>query len=131
MSNAVSRRSFIQLAAASAAAAIPIITEAQLAYAQTRGSLTSAPSRDAVMINANENPLGPCASAREAIARITPEGGRYHQDLTEELIHEFATMEKLNPDSIQCYGGSSSPLHYTVLAFTSPIVNTGTRKSSC
>jgi histidinol-phosphate aminotransferase len=121
MSNAVSRRSFIQLAAAaSAAAAIPIITEAQLAYAQTRAKLATASSRDAVMINANENPLGPCASAREAIARITPEGGRYHNDLTEELIHEFATMEKLDPDCIQCYGGSSSPLHYTVLAFTSP-----------
>ena len=120
-SNAVSRRSFIQLAAAaSAAASLPIMTEAQLAYAQVKPRIASAPNRDAVMINANENPLGPSAVAREAIAKITPDGGRYLHDLSDELIHEFATMERLDPTYIDVYGGSSSPLHYTVLAFTSP-----------
>jgi histidinol-phosphate aminotransferase len=117
MPSPVSRRSFIQLAAAASAA---IITEAQLAQAQVRPRIATAASRDAVMINANENPLGPCASARAAIAKITPEGGRYHQDLIDELNQTFAEMEHLDPSFVECYGGSSSPLHYTVLAFTSP-----------
>ncbi len=111
------RRSFIQLAAAASAA---IITEAQLAQAQVRPKLATAPSRDAVMINANENPLGPCNHAREAIAKITSEGGRYHFDLVQELNQTFAEMEHLDASFVECYGGSSSPLHYTVLAFTSP-----------
>ncbi len=113
---ASSRRSFLQLsAAASAAAALRIVTEPMLAAAEH----PVIPS-GAVRINANENPLGPCNSARDAIAAITPNGGRYEWDLTRQLIETFARIEGLKPEYVKAYVGSSEPLHYTVLAYTSP-----------
>ena len=78
-----SRRSFLQVStAASAALALRIVTEPMLAYAQ---ELPYAPV-GGVRINANENPLGPCAAARSAVAAIMPEAGRYRFRLTEELV---------------------------------------------
>ena len=111
-----SRRSFLQISAiASAAAAFPIWTEPMLAGAYEK----SFPD-NAVMINLNENPLGPCDSARQAIAKITPEGGRYLVSVTTGLTRTFAEIEGLKPEYIRPYPGSSDPLHYSVLAFTSP-----------
>src|SRR5260221_13001671 len=58
----VSRRSFVRIAsAASAAALVRITTEADLAFAQRR--ITRDIPADAILINANENPLGACAQA--------------------------------------------------------------------
>ena len=68
-----SRRSFLSLsAAASAALALRIVTEPMLAHARVHSF-----PKDAIRLDANENPLGPSASAREAIAAIVPQGGRY------------------------------------------------------
>jgi len=61
-----SRRSFLSLsAAASAALALRIVTEPMLAHARVHNF-----PKDAIRIDSNENPLGPGASAREAIAAI-------------------------------------------------------------
>ncbi|HET7442826.1 MAG TPA: twin-arginine translocation signal domain-containing protein, partial [Terriglobales bacterium] len=77
-----SRRSFLGAsAAASAAMALRILTEPLLARAE--GKIYP---KNAVIIDANENPLGPCSEARQAIAGIIPQGGRYSLDLTDELI---------------------------------------------
>ncbi|HXN24763.1 MAG TPA: pyridoxal phosphate-dependent aminotransferase [Candidatus Dormibacteraeota bacterium] len=115
----VSRRTFVRTAAiASAGALASITTEADLAYAQRRTA--RAIPDDAVLINANENPLGPCAEACSAMAAVAPKGGRYKFELTQELIKTFADIEGLKPEYIRAYAGSSEPLHYTVLAFTSP-----------
>jgi histidinol-phosphate/aromatic aminotransferase/cobyric acid decarboxylase-like protein len=82
-----SRRSFLQVStAASAALALRIVTEPMLAYAQ---ELPYAPV-GGVRINANENPLGPCAAARSAVAAIMPEAGRYRFRLTEEFVNLYA-----------------------------------------
>jgi histidinol-phosphate aminotransferase len=114
-----SRRSFLQLSsAASAAAALHIVTEPLLAQAQRRPHAINA--GNAVMIDSNENPLGPSQKAREAVASLIAEGGRYHDELTEELINTFAQSEGLSPDQVRLYPGSSGPLHHTVLAYTSP-----------
>ena len=133
-----SRRSFLRLAGAAGIAA-PILTEAHLAWAaqqqsngqlQTHG-LSTAPARqrarmvapppNAVLINANENPLGPCKAACDAIASIAPKGGRYDiDDETGKLTKTFAAQNGLKENYIAVYAGSSEPLHYTVLAFTSP-----------
>ena len=72
------------------------------------------------MIDANENPLGPCTSAREAIVTITPQGGRYLDGLTEDLVNTIAQMEGVKPDYVTVHAGSTVPLHHTVCAFTSP-----------
>ena len=114
-----SRRSFFRLAAAaSAAAAIPVMTESHLAYAQRRRVAREIPP-DAVRIDANENPLGPCSGACATISSLIPQGGRYDYELTDKFIKTFAAMEGLKPEYIMAYAGSSEPLHYTVLAFTS------------
>jgi histidinol-phosphate aminotransferase len=117
-----SRRSFLHLSAAAAAAAtvgVRILTEPMLAAAQARPRLHAAP-KDAVMINANENPLGPCAGACSAISDIAAQGGRYSDWLTDDLIKAFAEAEGLKPEYIRAFPGSSEPLYYTVSAFTSP-----------
>ncbi len=122
-----SRRGFLSYAAL--AAATPILTEAHFAYAADKAAAIAAPDMKVrhaapegmVLINANENPLGPCKAACEAIAAIAPMGGRY--DLygeTEKLTQTFAAQNGLKPEYVSVYAGSSEPLHYTVLAFTSP-----------
>ncbi|MFZ0319025.1 MAG: pyridoxal phosphate-dependent aminotransferase [Candidatus Sulfotelmatobacter sp.] len=110
-----SRRSFLQLSAAVAAGLI--ITEPMLAAAARKRQPLS---KDAVMIDSNENPLGPCQSARDAIANIIPLGGRYLDNLTEDLVHTFAQAEGLNPDCVDIFAGSTPALRFAVVAFTSP-----------
>ena len=124
------RRAFLRWTALAAAA--PILTEAHFAAAaQTAvhpntklgpdGGMRQAPPPGAVLINANENPLGPCPAACAAIGQIAPLGGRY--DLlgeTEKLTKTFAAQHGLPEDHVAIYAGSSEPLHYTVMAFTSP-----------
>ena len=113
-----SRRSFLSLsAAASAALACRVVTEPMLAYAYARR--TSFP-KGAILINSNENPLGPAAVARQAVATITPDGGRYLFGLTEDLIKTFAEQQGLKPECVAAFAGSSPALYYTVAAFTSP-----------
>jgi histidinol-phosphate aminotransferase len=116
-----SRRSFLRNASLLAAA--PIFTEAHFALAaqQGKGPARNIMPTDAVLINANENPLGPCKAACEKIASIAPLGGRY--DIlgeTDKLTRTFAAQHNLKEDHIAVFAGSSEPLHYTVLAFTSP-----------
>ena len=126
---APNRRSFLRYAAMAAAA--PILTEAHFARAAQqavekpisaggRHDFFLNPPPDAVLINANENPLGPCQAARDAIAHLVPTGGRYDfYGETDKLIETFAAQHNLSEDHIAVYAGSSEPLHFTVLAFTS------------
>jgi histidinol-phosphate aminotransferase len=111
------RRNFLRVAAAtSALASIPIFTESRLAYAQR--PKFGDPNKG-IHIDANENPLGPSESARAAIAAIIPKGGRYEFPMQMDLAETFAKIEGLDPESVVPYAGSSEPLHFTVLAYTS------------
>jgi histidinol-phosphate aminotransferase len=111
-----SRRAFLQLsAAATAAMAFRISTEASLA-AEERNVFHPG----AIVIDANENPLGPCDAARKAIVDMAPQGGRYSYWLKEEFVKTFTEMEGLKPEYLGVFPGSSEPLHFSVLAFTSP-----------
>ena len=111
------RRSFLQVSAAAAVAAagIRIVTEPMLARADAHPF-----PKDAVVIDANENPLGPCGVACDAVKDSASQGGRYASWLTDDLIKTFASIEGLKPEYIRAFPGSSGPLHYSVLAFTSP-----------
>lgn len=114
-----SRRSFLHVsAAASAAAAFQLMSEPMLAAAARRQHM--AHPAGSVVIDANENPLGPCKAACDAMAQILPNGGRYSDELTDALVKTFAQMEGLDPDYITATVGSTPPLAQTVLAFTSP-----------
>ena len=112
-----SRRNFFKVAAgASALAAMPGLSEFHLAAAQ-RPHFAD-PNRG-IHIDANENPMGPSEAARKAAEEMIPRGGRYLMPMQDELTEIFAKQEGLDPASVLAYPGSSEPLHYTVLAFTS------------
>jgi len=124
-SSTTSRRNFLRYASL-AAAATPILTEGHFARAAQQQQVytfgvTHGMPADTVLINANENPLGPCKAACEAIAGIAHVGGRYDiYNHNEILVKQLASQLNLKPEYISVYPGSSEPLHYTVLAFTSP-----------
>jgi histidinol-phosphate aminotransferase len=111
------RRNFGRLAAMiSAGSALPFFNEPALAQL----SKVSGAPPDAVMINANENPLGPCPEAREAAARMIQYGGRYRYSEGDAVQEILAQQEGVKQDYVQIHPGSSGPLHQSVLAFTSP-----------
>jgi histidinol-phosphate aminotransferase len=111
-----SRRSFLHVSAAAAVAAagIRIVTEPMLARADSHPF-----PKGAVVIDANENPLGPCGVACNAVDSVASQGGRYSSWMTDDLIKTFASLEGLKPEYVRAFPGSSAPLHYSVLAFTS------------
>ncbi len=115
-----SRRTFLQWSvAAAAASAFRIVNEPLLAAAAIDRDRKQFPP-GAVVINANENPLGPCDAARSAVVAMAPQGGRYSYWLTDELVDTFAQQQGLKREYVQVFPGSSEPLHFSVLAFTSP-----------
>lgn len=112
-----SRRSLGKIAAmVTAGAALPFYNEPALAQLSKVDNVPP----DAVMINANENPLGPCTEAREAAHNLVAMGGRYMYGETDKVVKLLSEQEGLKPSSIRIYPGSSGPLHQAVLAFTSP-----------
>ena len=113
-----SRRDFGRLAAFLAAGAtLPFYNESALAQ-----GLSALPDLgpDAVRINANENPMGPCPEAIEAINAVVAKGGRYLYGETYAFVETLAAVEGLSKEYVLPFAGSSDPLHRAVLAFTSP-----------
>jgi histidinol-phosphate aminotransferase len=114
----LTRRQFGRLAALLAAgSAVPFYNE--LALAQDVKAIATVPP-DAVRLNTNENPMGPCAAALEAIRQVVPLGGRYLFDQTFTFAEALAASEGLPASHVIPAAGSSDPLHRTVLAFASP-----------
>jgi histidinol-phosphate aminotransferase len=115
-----SRRSFGKIASLiTAGAALPFYNEPALAQL----SMVKNMPADAVKINANENPLGPCPEAAEAIYNVVKKGGRYMYEDTYELADTLGQQEGLKTGGresyVEIYAGSSAPLHQAVLAFCS------------
>ena len=113
----ISRRSFGQIASFLAAgSALPFYNEMAMAQASR---VDNAPV-GAVMINANENPMGPCKEALDALHSIAAQGGRYLFGEAEKVRNLLAEGEGLKPDHVCIFPGSSAPLHQNVLAHCSP-----------
>jgi histidinol-phosphate/aromatic aminotransferase/cobyric acid decarboxylase-like protein len=80
---------------------------------------------DAVKINANENPLGPCPEAADAIYNAVKQGGRYMFEQTDLLAETLAGVLDVKfsnePEEsyIRIFAGSSAPLHQAVIGFCS------------
>jgi histidinol-phosphate aminotransferase len=118
LAEGLTRRDFARLAALLAAgAALPFYNEFTLA--QDIKAIASIPP-DAVKLNANENPLGPCPEALEAIAKVAPLTGRYLFHETFAFVEALAASEGLPTSHVLPSAGSSDPLHRAVLCFTSP-----------
>jgi len=113
-----SRRSFGRFAAMmTAGASLPFFSEATLA--QGLSAMRTPLPPDAVKINANENPLGPCAEAAEAIYSAVKKGGRYNYEETFAFQKVQADVDGVKPNYVLPYAGSSMPLHHSVMAFVS------------
>jgi histidinol-phosphate aminotransferase len=113
-----SRRNFGRLATMVAAgSALPFMNEPAMAQlSMVKGGIPA----DAVKIDANENPMGPCAEALEAIHKVAANGGRYLYQETFNMTETLAEQEGVKPSYVKAYPGSSAPLHHAVLAFCSP-----------
>jgi histidinol-phosphate aminotransferase len=111
-----SRREFPRIASLLAAgAALPFYNEPALAQRGRRG----ADAPDAVRIDANENPMGPCAEAAEAIHAMVQKGGRYLVGESSRMASVLAEQEGLSASYVQPFAGSSDALHRTILSFCS------------
>ncbi|MBC7924194.1 MAG: aminotransferase class I/II-fold pyridoxal phosphate-dependent enzyme, partial [Bryobacteraceae bacterium] len=113
-----SRRSFgrISTLLGAGAASLPFFNESAMAQLSMIGSMPA----DAVKINANENPLGPCPEALEAMSSVLRGGGRYLYEESFNFAKTLADVEGVKSTYVRPYPGSSGPLHQAVLAFTSP-----------
>ncbi len=112
-----SRRHFARLATMLAAgSALPFYNEAALAQDVNDRRLPPG----AVKIDNNENPLGPCKQAAQAVRDIVQNGGRYMFFMPSDLQKVMAEQEGIKPNYIQAHMGSSPALHQAVLSFTSP-----------
>jgi len=113
-----SRRNFGRLATLFAAGtSLPFSSE--FAFAQVAIDSRKLPP-GAVKIDNNENPLGPCKEALEAMREILPDGGRYRFYLPGELSELLGSQEGVKQNYVQVHDGSSAPLLQAVLSFTSP-----------
>lgn len=117
-----SRRNFGRFASVlTAGAALPFYNEQALAQLSMVKDLPP----DAVKINANENPLGPCPEAADAMYNVIKKGGRYMYEETFNVAQTLASQENvkflMDPEGsyIQMFAGSSDPLHRSVLSFCS------------
>jgi histidinol-phosphate aminotransferase len=110
-----SRRGFHRMAALVATgAALPFYNEQALAQRADRPSMPA----DAVRINANENPMGPCPEAAEAIHAIVQRGGRYLNEEGAAVATLLAEQAGVKRNYVTVFAGSSDPLHRAVLSFT-------------
>jgi len=91
----------------------------EFAYAQLALDNRKLPP-GAVKIDSNENPLGPCKEALEAMSSVLPQGGRYMFFLPAEMQEVLASQEGIKQNYVQVHDGSSAPLLLSVAAFTSP-----------
>jgi len=110
-----SRRNFGRIASlVTAGMALPFYNEPALAQlSRVRGGIPE----DAVKIDANENPLGPCKEAYDAIYSVVQKGGRYHYEMTDALVSTLAEQEGVKANYVEAYAGSSAPLHQAVLGY--------------
>ena len=113
-----SRRSFGRIATLLAAgSSLPFFHE--FAFAQVAIDSRKLPA-GAVKIDNNENPLGPCKEALDAMSAVLPQGGRYMFYLPGELSEVMAAQEGIPQKNVQVHDGSSAPLLQAVLSYTSP-----------
>ena len=140
LKNDVSRRGFMRLFGA-AAAALPIVGQSQYANAlqaaqtpatgqRRRGAGGAGGGSDfgdmrardanAVIISSNENPLGPAASALAAISTVSVTGGRYNQEAKSETVAAFSKTFDLKPGYVSMFPGSGGPLDLALYSNIGP-----------
>ena len=109
MNRGFSRRNFGKIATLLAAGStLPFYNEPALAQLSKIDNIPA----DAVIINANENPLGPSPEAMEAAHKIIANGGRYLYNETDAAKNLLADQEGLKrakgtEEYVRMFPGSS------------------------
>ncbi|MEP6769890.1 MAG: aminotransferase class I/II-fold pyridoxal phosphate-dependent enzyme [Acidobacteriota bacterium] len=113
----MSRRRFAgSVGAALGAALLPSPFGASRALAApARGEMS-----DRILLDANENPYGPSASALDALGRAGRAAGRYPGSLEDELRTKIAAHHGVGEDRIVLGCGSSDVLRMAGTSFLSP-----------
>lgn len=76
-----------------------------------------------IQLNANENPYGPSAAAREAMTRSQQIAARYPDHVEGQLVEAIAKFHGVAPENILLGCGSSEILSMADTAFTTPDKN--------
>ena len=79
----------------------------------------TAPS-DAVLLNSNENPYGPAASALDAMTKAEGVAARYPDAAEERLTETIARLHAVTPDRVVLGCGSGEVLQMADMAFLGP-----------
>jgi histidinol-phosphate aminotransferase len=115
------RRHLARIGSMLAAGAIPLFTEASFAQSSGGNGTPRVTPPDAVRIDLNEYPEGPCPEAVEAVGAIARFGNRYRPHSEQpDLLAVAAETEGLKPNYVSIGIGSSDPLRAAAIVFTSP-----------
>lgn len=131
-----SRRSFLRTAGI-ASAAIATVPGMAHPYQQAAGAAAAAggnlkPRRSSddweipreaagtVIISSNENPLGPCPAALEAITKYAPSGGRYDRMHSGATVKAISDEFQLKKGYVRLYPGSGGPLDLALMSNLGP-----------
>ncbi len=107
MSQEIPRRAILTSSAAIAAALA----------APRLGAASAASNAGPIRLVANENPYGPAASAREAMAQALPGGWRYAYREESNLAALIAEREQVSLDSVALAAGSAEVLRVAAIAY--------------
>src|SRR5207244_4632214 len=106
----VSRRSFLGAISPGTAAHSPAFIAARGREAFTAGGASAAPPSDAkILLDSNENPLGPGPAAMEALTRAFVDAGRYPTNArpsTADLREAIARRLSVRPENVALGAGS-------------------------
>src|SRR5438094_919763 len=75
---------------------------------------------DAVLLNSNENPYGPAASALDAMTKAEGVAARYPDAAEERLTETIARLHAVTPDRVVLGCGSGEVLQMADMAFLGP-----------
>jgi len=126
--SAVTRRNFIRMGSALPVSAAMLPAMARSAFAAAPAAPAPAPfdigamdlPANIVLINGNEFPYGPTPAAVDIMHKMAVNGNRYYMSETRKFAAEVAAYHGLKTENVSLYAGSSEPLLFTAMAFTSP-----------
>jgi histidinol-phosphate aminotransferase len=127
MQSSVTRRKFLKLSSALPVGAAMLPSLAQSAFAAAPATPSPIPAvgyidmpANVAILNINEFPYGPTPAAVDIMHKMAATGNRYYMSETRTFTADIGTYHNLKPGYVTLYAGSSEPLQFTTMAFTSP-----------
>jgi len=125
--SSVTRRKFLKLSSALPVGAAMLPSLAHSAFAAAPAAPGAIPAvgyidmpANVTILNINEFPSGPSPAAVDIMHKMAATGNRYYMSETRQFTADIGTYHGLKPGYVTLYAGSSEPLQFTTMAFTSP-----------